>query len=87
MQRLFCLLMLSVKVVAVVSMSVVGVEGIGMLYELERRWLLIVFGEGIDIEGERATIGVPIFRKNSSGSVRSSSSRTCSSGPLCDMDR
>lgn len=53
LQRLSCLLIVSVKVVALVSISDDGVEGVGMLNEPERRCILIVDGEGIDIDGER----------------------------------
>lgn len=78
----------SVKVVAFVSMSEEGVEGSGTLKEPERRCELMVLGEGIEIEGESATIGAAILRINSTGSGRSSSSRTCSSPePRCDGDR
>lgn len=76
---------MSVKVVALVSISDDGVEGAGMLNEPERRCVLVMDGEGIDIDGERTPNWLPRFRMKSPGSVRSSS--TCSRGPRCDIDR
>jgi hypothetical protein len=54
LQRLSCLLIVSVKVVALVSMSDEGVKGVEMLKEPECRCVLAVDGEGIEIEGERS---------------------------------
>ena len=53
--------MLLVSVVAVVSESDVGVEGVGMYDPVESR-LLSVAAEGMDIEGDIETMGVPIVR-------------------------
>jgi hypothetical protein len=89
--------MLLVSVVAVVSDSLMGVVGVGMLYDcrelFDSRCLSCVFvGIVIGETGSwrRGVPVIPVRRMKSAGSVpgRLSSSGTCSSsGFRCEVDR
>jgi len=75
---------MSVRVVAVVSDSHVGVEGVGIPYELvDSRWLFEL------LEGIGMNIGVSCVRIYSPGSSNSwsDSATWASSGLRCDVDR
>ena len=84
---LFCRLMSLVSVVAIVSESLVGVEG---ALNVPVSWYVLKVFAYVGTEGETETVGVPnVFKKYSLGSSRSGSgaSRTCSrSGFRCDCD-